>query len=132
MTTIKEEFNKTNQNKSPVPFSLRFTKEEREQLDRMAQGMPLGKFIRSKLFDGNSAPRRTKGRFPVKDEKAISKLLGILGQSRIANNINQLARAANLGSLPVNIETQKKLDDACRAIFWIRQQLILSLGLKQE
>lgn len=132
MTTIKEEFNKTNQNKSPVPFSLRFTKEEREQLDRMAQGMPLGKFIRSKLFDGNSAPRRTKGRFPVKDEKALSKLLGILGQSRIANNINQLARAANLGSLPVNIETQKKLDDACRAIFWIRQQLILSLGLKQE
>lgn len=98
----------------------------------MAQGMPLGKFIRSKLFDGNSAPRRTKGRFPVKDEKALSKLLGVLGQSRIANNINQLARAANLGSLPVNIETQKKLDDACRAIFWIRQQLILSLGLKQE
>lgn len=132
MTTIKEEFNKTNQNKSPVPFSLRFTKEEREQLDRMAQGMPLGKFIRSKLFDGNSAPRRTKGRFPVKDENALSKLLGILGQSRIANNINQLARAANLGSLPVNIETQIKLDDACRAIFWIRQQLILSLGLKQE
>lgn len=132
MTTIKEEFNKTNQNKSSAPFSLRFTKEEREQLDRMAHGMPLGKFIRSKLFDGNSAPRRTKGRFPVKDEKALSKLLGVLGQSRIANNINQLARAANLGSLPVNIETQKKLDDACRAIFWIRQQLILSLGLKQE
>jgi hypothetical protein len=132
MTTIKEEFNKTNQIKSPAPFSLRFTKEEREQLDRMAQGMPLGKFIRSKLFDGNTAPRRTKGRFPVKDEKALSKLLGVLGKSRIANNINQLARAANLGSLPVNIETQKKLDDACRAIFWIRQQLILSLGLKQE
>jgi hypothetical protein len=132
MTTIKEEFNKTNQNKSSAPFSLRFTKEEREQLDQMAQGMPLGKFIRSKLFDGNSVPRRTKGRFPVKDEKTLSKLLGLLGRSRIANNINQLARAANLGSLPVNVETQKKLDDACRAIFWIRQQLILSLGLKQD
>jgi hypothetical protein len=98
----------------------------------MAQVMPLGKLIRSKLFDGNTVPPRTKRRVTVKDEKTLSILLGILGRSRIAHNINQLAGAVNLGSLPVNIETQKKLDDACRAIFWIRQQLILSLGLKQE
>jgi hypothetical protein len=132
MTIIKDEFNKTNQNKITAPFSLRFTKEEREQLEKMAQGIPLSKFIRTKIFDGNAAPRRTKGRYPIKDEKALSKLLGILGRSRISSNINQLARAANLGSMPVNMETQKKLDDACRAIFWMRQQLILSLGLKQE
>jgi hypothetical protein len=132
MTTMKEDFNKTNENKIPAPFSVRLTKEERDQLERMAQGIPLSQFIRSKLFDGSTAPRRTKGRFPVKDEKTLSKLLGVLGRSRISNNINQLARAANVGSLQVNVETQKKLDDACRAIFWMRQQLILALGLKQE
>lgn len=132
MTTTKEKFNKASRGKVPAPFSLRFTKDEREKLEGMAQGIPLSQFIRTKLFDGNAAPRRTKGRFPVKDEKALSKLLGVLGRSRISNNINQLARAANIGSLPVNLETQKQLDDACRAIFWMRQQLILSLGLKQE
>ena len=113
-------------------FQYVFTKEERQQLEHMAHGVSLGEFIRSCLFKENVSIRRTKGRFPVKDEQALSRLLGILGRSRIPNNINQLAKAANSGSLPVNPDTEKKLTDAHNAILWMRNQLIQALGLKAE
>lgn len=129
MATYKEDFNK---DKPLSPFSIRFTQEERQQLEYMAQGASLGEYIRSRIFGENAAIRRTKGRFPVKDEEALSKLIGVLGQSRISNNINQLAKAANSGSLPVTPDTKKQLNQACHFIFWIRHQLIQALGLKAE
>ncbi len=129
MTSYKEDFNG---NKPLSPFSIRFTKEERQQLEYMAQGMSLGEYIRSCIFEENISIRRTKGRFPVKDEQALSKLLGMLGRSRIPNNINQLAKAANSGSLPVNPDTEKQLHEASRSVFWIRRQLIQALGLKAQ
>ena len=92
-------------NKYPPPFSLRLTFEERAALEQAAAGMPLGAYIRSRLFDGDLPPRRTRGKFPVKDQQALGKVLGELGKSRFANNLNQLARAANTGSLPVTPDT---------------------------
>lgn len=129
MARYKDKFNGK---QSLSPFSIRFTKEERQKLEHMAHGISLGEYIRSRLFDGNISIRRTKGRFPVKDEQALSKLLGILGHSQIPNNINQLARAANSGSLPVTPETQKQLSEACLSVTWMRRQLIQALGLKVD
>ena len=129
MASYKDGFNG---NKPLSPFSIRFTKEERQQLEHMAHGISLSEFIRSCLFKENISIRRTKGRFPVKDEQALSRLLGVLGQSRIPNNINQLAKAANSGSLPVNPDTQKQLTEAYHSILWMRRQLIQALGLKAE
>lgn len=127
MASYKGDFNGS---KPLPPFSIRFTKEERRQLEHMAQGGSLGEYIRSRLFNENISIRRTKGRFPVKDEQALSQLLGLLGQSRIPNNINQLAKAANTGSLPVNPDTEKQLHEAYQAVLWMRRQLIQALGLK--
>ena len=94
--------------------------------------MSLGEYIRSCVFAEDAPIIRTRGRFPVKDEQALSQVLGMLGQSRIPQNINQLAKAVNSVSLPVTPETEKRLYEACRAIAWMRQQLVLALGLKSE
>lgn len=59
----------------------------------------------------------------------LTKLLGVLGQSRISQNINQLAKAANSGSLPVNHEVIEELNDACRAIRFVRETLIKAIGI---
>jgi len=56
----------------------------------------------------------------------------MLGQSRIPNNINQLAKAANSGTLPVTPDTEKQLHEACYSVTWIRRQLIQALGLKAD
>jgi hypothetical protein len=116
----------------PSPFSLRLTFEERAALEQAAAGMLLGEYIRSRVFDGAAAPRRTRGKHPVKDHEALGRVLGELGRSRLANNLNQLARAANTGSLPVTPETEAALQDACDAIQEIRTELVRALGLSPE
>lgn len=115
---------------APTPFSLRLTFEERAALEKAAGSRPLGAYIRSKLFQGSEAPRkaRTRTRKPLKDDKALGTLLGMLGKARIANNLNQLAKAANSGSLPVTPDTEKAMRDACAAIQDMRNMLMHALG----
>ncbi len=126
--------NKTQTGKKyPAPFSMRFTEDERKSLKLAAAGRPLAAYIRWLIFkeDMPEMPKkRTRGETASKDHKQLAKLLGALGQSRIANNINQLAKAANSGSLPVNAEIIKSLQDSVAAIKWMRETLIKGMGLK--
>lgn len=116
--------------KETKPFSLRLTFEERVELEKSAAGMPVGEYIRARLFDGSEAPRRTRGKFPVKDHKELAQVLGLLGQSRLSSNLNQLAKAANSGTLPVTPDVEAELKRACHEIREIREHLIKALGLK--
>lgn len=116
----------------PPPFSLRLSFEERAKLEQAAGGMPLGAFIREKLLGSDFQPRRTRGRSPVKDHQLLGRVLGELGRSHLANNLNQLARAANTGSLPVTPETENALKLVCKEITQIRHDLVRALGLSSE
>ncbi|MBK7162878.1 MAG: plasmid mobilization relaxosome protein MobC [Sphingomonadales bacterium] len=111
------------------PFSLRLTFEERAKLERDAAGMALGAYIRSRLLDPETVAPRKRGKFPVKDHQALAQLLGLLGQSRLANNVNQLARAANTGSLAVTPDTEEALMSATADINHMRQLLIQALDI---
>ncbi|ARC35985.1 hypothetical protein A6J80_05945 [Paracoccus yeei] len=131
MTSLHHDFNDLAARKAPKyppPFSLRLTFEERAQLERDAAGMALGAYIRSRLFGDDVPPRRTRGKFPVKDKAALAKVLAVLGASRLSQNINQLARAVNIGALPVTPETDAELRDACRAVMDMRDELLRALG----
>lgn len=116
--------------KYPPPFSLRLTFEERARLERAAAGVPLGAYIRARALDEEIPPPRSRGKFPVKDHELLGEVLAELGASRIANNLNQLARAANTGSLPVAPETEADIRDACKAVIEMRYELLRSLGLR--
>nr|WP_281720388.1 hypothetical protein [Nitrosomonas nitrosa] len=112
------------------PFSMRFTPEERAWLDRAAAGMPLGAFLRSLIFDEDLLKKRRKPRkSPVKDHQALARLQAELGQSRLASNLNQLAKAVNCGALEVSPDTEKALQNACSDIKWMRFLLMEALGL---
>lgn len=118
----------------PSPFSLRLTFEERAALEKQAGNKPLGAYVRAKLFEGNETPRRvrTRSRKPLEDERALGRLLGELGKARLANNLNQLAKAVNTGSLPVTPDTEKSLNDACIAVQDMRGLLMQALGFQQS
>lgn len=113
-----------------APFSLRLSVEERARLDRDAAGVSLSAYIKDRLF-GADAPRRiTRGKAPVKDHQALGRLLGQLGSSKLANNLNQLAKAANTGSLPVTPDTELALHQACAEIAVMRSMLMRALGME--
>ncbi|WP_375413010.1 plasmid mobilization relaxosome protein MobC [uncultured Bradyrhizobium sp.] len=113
-----------------APLSIRFTETEKARLQDKAGSVPLGTFIRQTMLDdGMTPPRWSRRSYPVKDGEALGRLLGLLGQSRIANNLNQLAKAANLGTLPVLKETEDSLNAACAGVLEMRRLLLTALGI---
>lgn len=116
----------------PKPFSLRLTFEERAALEDAAGEMPLGAFIRSRLLGDQVEKPRRKRRAPVEDKKALGQVLGELGKSRIANNLNQMARAVNSGSLHVTPEAEAAILEACADVRHMRMELLKALGVQQE
>ena len=116
----------------PYPFSLRLTFEERTSLELEAGNEPLGSYIRSKALSKKGSYKRKRRKQPVKDQQALSEVLGALGKSNLSNNLNQLARAAHTGSLPVTPDIEHQIDNACADIQWMRKELIKALGLKPD
>lgn len=112
--------------KREAPFSLRFTFEERAALQKMAGDMPLGAYIKAVLFDG--APHKVKRKpSAVSDRESLGRVLGALGKSRLSQNMNQLAKATNMGALPVTPETESEIRQACADIAAMRSDLMRAL-----
>lgn len=83
------------------PLTLRLTKEEREWLEALAAGMTLSAYVRACVFGQDAKRRKRRPKDVVEDKKAVAEALALLGQSRMASNLNQLAYHANIGVLIV-------------------------------
>lgn len=110
-----------------IILSLRVTLDEKAELTRLAEDLPVSRFIIDSVL--KNGMRSSKVRAFI-DKQKIAQLLGLLGQSGIASNINQLAKAANSGSLPVNGEVLNTLNESVNTILWMRDELITALKLK--
>lgn len=118
--------------KRPAPFSLRLSANERARLESDAGETPLATYIKFRLFNNLPELTRPRGsaRRPNSETQLIAKLLAALGEARLANNLNQLAKAANMGTLEVSPETEKELLAACEEVRAMRADLVAALGLK--
>ena len=114
------------------PVSVRFNFNQLAALDAYRGSLSRAEYIRWRTTDPENPAPRMRGKFPVKDHQAIAQLLGSLGNSRLPSNVNQLAKQANLGTLPVTPETEAMLVHAAEAIMEMRALLIKGLGLELE
>ena len=113
----------------PAPFSIRLSPAERERLLTEADGAPLGGFIKAKLLGGDPpVKRRRRAVAPIEDRQMLASTLSALGQSRLSNNLNQLAKLANIGALPMSAEVEADLMSAFADIRAIRAMLVKALG----
>jgi hypothetical protein len=115
----------------PAPFSLRLTEAERARLTAEAKGAPLGAYIKAKAL-GEPPLRLRRSGLPVEDRQALGQALALLGRSHTANNLNQLAHAANIGALAMTPETEAELREALADVRAMRGLLMTALGLKPE
>ncbi|MEM7441562.1 MAG: plasmid mobilization relaxosome protein MobC [Pseudomonadota bacterium] len=110
------------------PLTLRLTPEERANLEELAAGMTLSAYIRACVFAKETKPRKSRPKSVVADKKAIAEALALLGQSRIANNLNQLAYHANIGALGIGEPEQAQINEAYEHVLAIRALLMKALG----
>lgn len=118
---------------SPI-FRMRLTPEERVRLEAEAGETSLATYIKLRLFSGLPPLTALGGsaKPPASELQLIAKLLAALGESRIANNLNQLAKAANMGTLETGPDMERELLEACAAVQSMRRDLITALGLRPD
>ncbi len=122
--------NKTKRRYTP-PFSMRLSKSERDFLDKHCGTQSWAAYIRERVF-GQQAEKRRKVKKPTVDSAMLALVLSELGQSRLASNINQLAKAANMGTLDITPEIEREIETACQEIQTMRALLIAALGVVPE
>ena len=111
--------------------TLRMTPEERAKLEELAAGMTLSAYIRACVFAEDTKRRKKRPLSSIDDKKAAAEAFALLGQSRIASNLNQLAYHANIGALIVGQAEKDQIAQANDHLAAIRSLLMQALGRKQ-
>ncbi|MEP2890930.1 plasmid mobilization protein [Tateyamaria sp.] len=109
------------------PVTLRLTEDERVRLEEMAVGMTLSAYIRACVFSEEDKRRKRRPKDAVADKKALAECLALLGHSRMASNLNQLAYQANVGALIADDEVKGQITESYEAIKEMRALLIAAL-----
>lgn len=131
--SVKELFGKAAtgtlpKSKPNSPLTLRLTPDERERLEELAAGMTLSAYVRACMFGADAVKRKNRPKNVVADKKAAAKALALLGQSRIASNLNQLAYHANIGMLEMGDQERTDIAEANAHLLAIRTLLVSALG----
>lgn len=113
--------------KRPAPVSIRFSESERALLAQRAGSKPLSTYVKSVLFDGKAANRKSAS--PSKsDREALARLLAWLGQTQLAAHLAVLANAAESGSLDMSEPVTSAVLRSCAEIEEMRAALMQALG----
>ena len=123
---------KQSKQKRTPPVSIRFSDKERELLKRRAGSQCLSAYIRHRALDGDVTPRKTRGRTPVKDHRALAHVLSALGRSELHESLNSIIALANEGESSFDERVQKALWRACSDIADMRADLVAALGLRNN
>lgn len=114
-----------------IPVTLRLTESERERLEELATGMTLSAYIRACVFARGEKRRKRRPASVVADKRAVAEALALLGQSRIASNLNQLAYQANIGALAIEDRERAKIEEAYAHVLSLRTLLVAALGTER-
>lgn len=118
--------------KSAPRITLRLSEEELAKLQNAAAGMTLSAYVREHLFGKTASLRKVRNPSPVKDQQALARVLGLLGQSEMATSLRTLAYEARCGSILLDDVTFAKMDAACAHVANMRHHLIAALGLIEQ
>lgn len=127
-TAQTPDFRPSSRKKRPAPFAIRLSADERTRLEREAAGAPLGTYIKAKALGAPLRLRRSG--LSIEDRQSFARVQGLLGHSHLSSNLNQLAKLANTGSLPLTPEVETELLAALADVRAIRRLLMEALGLK--
>ena len=112
----------------PTVLSVRLNAQEHTQLVALADGMPLSTYLKEAVLKQGMRPSPKAP--PLIDRQAQGQILAKLGELETSRILADLSLATASSSLPEIQSVSQSAQDACEAIFWMRDQLIASQGLK--
>ncbi|UWQ30981.1 MobC family plasmid mobilization relaxosome protein [Leisingera sp. M523] len=80
--------------------------------------MPLASYIKSVVLADEAPKYRSRRKPAVAEQQLLAEVLARLGQTRHANNLNQIAKHLNLGTLVIDPELEDDLKRAVAAVEW--------------
>lgn len=112
-------------------FSLRISEKQKLLLQQRAKshGLSVSAYGRMMLLS-ETIEDRARMLADAASDKELAQILAVLGQTRIANNLNQIAKAINTGTLIISPDVIKQINESYDTVLWIRATLIKALGLK--
>ena len=115
--------------KRPSPLTLRLSDEELRAVrsDAEQHGLSVSAYVRAKVFGGSGIRKNT----PAVDKAVLGRLLGLLGQSEIADSLKVMAYEARCGSLLLDEETLGKIEAAYAHVCYLRKTLVAGLGVRE-
>lgn len=112
------------------PVSVRFSVMQREELERRANGRPLGEYIKNRLFA--NSPRGLEPQKYSDEQAVLAGILRALAASAHAQTITELDCLARDGDLLLSLESETALQQAKKAMVATRRDLVKALGLSAE
>ena len=110
-----------------IPFSMRLSVEERARLDALAGDMPMGAYVRSRLFDTPSPRHHKMRRFDV-DKSLLKKLVRELGRQHISSRLHRIMDAIDDGDLEVGDKLELELRYLCSELRHLRRNIRKAVG----
>ena len=90
--------------KRKPPFSMRLSDVERAALEAKAGSMSLSSYVKSVVLADDAPIYRKRRVMPEADKRLLAEILARLGQTRTSNNLNQIAKHLNQGTLVIDEE----------------------------
>lgn len=118
--------------KRTPPLSVRISDDERALLESWAGRMPLGTYVKKRLFDGvDIKPRKARQRSVVEEYDLLARLLGTLGRTDAFRNLGKLIALVENDRLDLDDDDLQTILGACACITAMRRDLVEALGLKE-
>lgn len=114
--------------KSTTPFSIRLMARERDFLVKQANGKPVAKYVREKLFHANDNDLVLD---MASKQRLLAEILARLGRSDIAKSLRELADASRIGALAMTPESEAQIAQALVELEEIHALLMKALNVKE-
>lgn len=119
--------------KRAAPLSIRLSANERTWLEEQAGGIPIGTYVKSRLFAANdNTPPRTRGCAPIKNYEELAKIHGKFARFDVFLTIKGLLKVAASNNIRLKPQTEDALIAACHDISDIRHHIMKALGTKAK
>lgn len=114
------------------PYSILMSEAERHHIAQLAEplGLSAPELIRTVMLSEDVEKKLLTIKKHHFDKQGSAKILAALGKSRIANNLNQIAKAIANGTLILSPDVIAQINEAYATIMWMRSLLIRQQGIK--